>query len=239
MRQIFCVRFQNRVSLALLLLVTSCVPFSFAQKSSQETFPSAEQASRALFRAVQSNDEADLTHVLGCGKDLVSSGDNLQDQHDRDLFIQKYEQMHRLVEEPDGTTLLYVGAENWPFPVPLVLKGGNWFFDADAGADEVTYRRVGENEADAIDTGISLRTSGEVPSGESHGYYFRKLPIQGKDGTDRAMFIAYPAGYRSSGVLTFVITPKAVFEKDLGPQTASLAKSTTTWKKDRSWHRAQ
>jgi len=59
--------------------------------------------------------------------------------------------MHRLVREPDGTTVLYVGAENWPFPIPLVSSRGRWRFDADAGWREITYRRIGANEETAIE----------------------------------------------------------------------------------------
>ena len=54
--------------------------------------------------------------------------------------------MHRLVKEPDGTTVLYIGAENWPTPIPLVKKGSSWYFDTAAGKKEILYRRVGENE---------------------------------------------------------------------------------------------
>src|SRR5919108_6502024 len=95
---------------------------SLAQQSNRETFPSAEKAIHALFAAVQSNNEEAIMQVLGDRKGLVSAGDSLEDQQDRQLFVEKYQQMHRLVEEPDGTTLLYIGAENWPFPVPLVSK---------------------------------------------------------------------------------------------------------------------
>src|SRR5947208_14416917 len=59
--------------------------------------------------------------------------------------------MHRLVREPDGTTVLYIGAENWPFPIPLVSKNGAWYFDSDSGKQEIMFRRVGENEATAIE----------------------------------------------------------------------------------------
>jgi hypothetical protein len=54
------------------------------------------------------------------------------------------------------------------------------------------------------------------------------------------IFIAYPAEYRSSGVMTFAVTANhAVFEKDLGPQTANAAKTVSVLKVDRSWHRAE
>jgi hypothetical protein len=59
--------------------------------------------------------------------------------------------MHRFVKEPDGTVTLVIGAENWPFPIPLVNHQGKWYFDADAGKDEIVFRRIGRNEIAAID----------------------------------------------------------------------------------------
>lgn len=123
-----------------------------AQEAARDTFASAAEAIRALFVAVQDNDEQAITRILGGDEEIASSGDEMEDKRDRERFVQKYQQMHRLVREPDGTTVLYVGAENWPFPVPLVTRQGQWFFDPDAGAQEVLYRRIGENESIAIGT---------------------------------------------------------------------------------------
>jgi hypothetical protein len=218
-----------------------CWPgLSFGQPLSRETFPSAEKASTALFAAVQSDDEAAIARVMGCDKDLVSSGDGLADRQDRQQFLEKYSQMHRLVEEPDGTTQLYIGAENWPFPVPLVSKNDKWFFDADAGKQEVRFRRIGENETYSLETCVALSGGEQPPSDISHGYYFRKVSEKGSGGAKEAIFVAYPAEYRSSGVVTFVVTSNhGVFKKDLGPETASIAKTMNTLKVDRSWHRAE
>jgi len=59
--------------------------------------------------------------------------------------------MHRLVTEANGTASLMVGAENWPFPIPLVNNHGTWFFDTAAGKDEILFRRIGKNELAAVD----------------------------------------------------------------------------------------
>ena len=84
-------------------------------------------------------------------KDILSSGDPTEDQNDRDEFIDRYQQMHRMVMEPDGTTTLYIGAENYPVPIPLVRAAGNaWYFDTAAGKQEILFRRVGENELAVI-----------------------------------------------------------------------------------------
>ena len=79
-----------------------------------------------------------------------SSSDEVEDKLERERFSQKYQEMHRLVREPDGTTVLYIGAENWPFPIPLVSKNGAWYFDSDTGKQEILFRTIGENETTAI-----------------------------------------------------------------------------------------
>jgi len=272
-------RGQITVALSSVLLVASLVPFSFAQKSTRETFPSADAAIHALFVAVQSDNEQALAQILGGGAELVSTDDMAQDKFEREQFARKYEEMHRLVRERDDTTVLYVGAENWPFPVPLVSKAGAWYFDAAAGKQEVLFRRIGENEATAVETchalvlarqraetattggdpvtqyaqtllsaqagnaGREASASQPVPSGPFHGYYFRlpsRQPNRGVRAQVGFAFIAYPAEYRSSGVMTFVVTQDgAVYQKDLGPDTAKRAQKVTAGTPSSSWHAAE
>jgi hypothetical protein len=183
-------------------------------------------------------------HILAGGKELVSTGDETEDKIDREQFAQKYRQMHRLVRESDGTTLLYVGAENWPFPVPLVSRATVWYFDPNAGAQEIRFRRLGENEYTAIKTchavvqstrqpGSNTTNREEIP-GPFHGYYFKILTSQRKSGngseskTGELTVVAYPAAYRSSGVMTFIVTQNGVvYETDLGPSTTDVVKAMT------------
>jgi hypothetical protein len=89
--------------------------------------------------------------MLGAGEELVSSGDTAQDKLERRNFVQKYQEMHRVAPGPAGDSILYIGAENWPFPVPLAMSDGAWRFDPQAGKQEVLYRLIGENEATAIE----------------------------------------------------------------------------------------
>ena len=268
-------RLNATLAIGVVILSVAFVTSSFAQGSKQERFPTAEAAGHALFVAVQSDNDQALAQVLGGGTELVSTGDTAEDQLEREHFAKKYEEMHRLVREPDGTTVLYVGAENWPFPVPLTSKAGAWYFDAVAGKEEVLFRRIGENEATAVEAchalvlsrqGHSTTTAAddpvieyaqtfvashengneapareEVPAGPFHGYYYRMLGGQSKSGANAGFtFIAYPAEYRSSGVMTFVVTEDSVvYEKDLGPDTAKLAKKTTAGTPSSSWHPAE
>jgi hypothetical protein len=270
-------RLSTTLAIGALILAATLVPSSLAQESTQESFSTTEAASHALFVAVQSDNDQALSRILGGDTELVSTDDSAQDQLEREQFAKKYEEMHRLVREPDGTTVLYIGAENWPFPVPLVSRAGAWYFDAAAGKEEVLFRRIGENEATAIEAchalvlsrqgqwttttaddpviqyaqtfvashenGSEASAGKEVPSGPFHGYHFRILSGQPKNGAINNAgftFIAYPAEYRSSGVMTFVVTQdNVVYEKDLGPDTAKLVKKTPAGTPSSSWHPAE
>ena len=124
----------------------------FAQQPGQRTFTSAEDAGREFFAAMQSQDEQAPLRILGpAAKDILSSGDPEEDSDARVGFVTKYEEMHRFVKEPNGTVSLIVGAENWPFPIPLVNNHGSWYFDTPAGKDEILFRRIGKNELAAVD----------------------------------------------------------------------------------------
>jgi hypothetical protein len=73
------------------------------------------------------------------------------DDNARQNFVNKYIQMHRLAYDADGRVILYLGADNWPFPIPLVKKDHGWVFDTAAGEKELVYRRIGANELFTID----------------------------------------------------------------------------------------
>jgi Protein of unknown function (DUF2950) len=142
---------------------------ALAQQAGQETFPSAGKASKALVSALKADDESALIKILGPdAKDIISSGDPVENKDNRAEFVQKYEQMHRLVTEPDGKTTLYIGAENWPTPIPLVHRGSSWYFDTLAGKEEVLYRRVGRNELAVIQVCHELVDAEKEYYGQPH-----------------------------------------------------------------------
>jgi hypothetical protein len=234
---------------ALVLAVGAYAPPVGAQQPKQKTFSSADEAADALFLAARARDEQGLSQILGGSGEILSAGDDRQDEFDRQRFVEKYREMHRLVPERGGT-VLYVGAENWPFPIPLVSTNGVWSFHAQAGMREVLLRRIGENEWFAIETcrGLGeLSTQGQLGKQDAagivgnpvpfNGYYFRALPAA--EGKSRS-FVAYPAEYGSSGVMTFLVSHDgAVYERNLGRRTANLAKKITSDKPDTSWHVVQ
>ena len=132
-------------------LAYSCIP-TFAQQPGQQTFASPEDAGRAFFAAMQAPGDQAPLRILGPeGKDVLSSGDSAEDADARTGFVVKYQEMHRFASESNGTVALVIGAENWPFPIPLVNNHGSWYFDTAAGKDEIVFRRIGRNELAAID----------------------------------------------------------------------------------------
>jgi len=230
-----------RVERALVLVVLAVyAPPSGARQPDQKTFSSPEEVADALFLAVQARDKEGLSQLLGEDEELFAVDDETQDDLDRRRFLEKFREMHRLAYEPEGT-VLYIGAENWPFPIPLTSNDGAWSFDTEAGMNEILFRRIGANESSAIDICHALaRSDGDAATFLEkpvpiHGYYFRALSAGGKP----ASFMAYPAEYGSSGVMTFVVDHDVMYERDLGPRTANAAKSMSRYKPDSTWHAVQ
>lgn len=144
---------QFRILMMVSLFFTSAMLANsgMAQDKAEKTFITPEEASQALYRAVKSDDEKSLLEIFGAGgKQILYSGDTVEDEENRATFLNGYEEMHRLVDEPDGTITLYIGAKNWPLPIPLARKGDLWYFDTEAGLQEILFRRIGRNEISAI-----------------------------------------------------------------------------------------
>jgi len=295
------------VSLFVTLVFSS--QRTLAQEPNQQVFHSPEEASAALFAAAQQTDNRALLGVLGpAGKDLASSGDPAEDRRERERFVAKYKQMHRVTKEHSGVMILYVGAENWPLPIPLVEQNSVWYFNTDAGKEEILARRVGRNELATIDVcyqlvdaqqqryaranngehryalkfigdndgrdglfssenedqsaspldpliasaGVENGTPASHGPAPFNGYYFRILTAQGNNAEGGAKtylvngnmiggfaFVAYPAVYRSSGVMTFIVNQNGgVYQKDLGPDTEKIANAMTEYDPDSTWERA-
>jgi len=173
---------------------------SLAQQPGQKTFPSAEEASNSLVAAMQSKNEKALLAFLGPdGKEIVSSGDEIEDLHTRADFVQRYLEMHRLVNEPDGTTVLYIGARNWPTPIPLVHNANGWYFDTEAGKREILYRRIGRNEMSAIRVCQELAAAEHEYHDAQHSQYAQA--IYSDEGQHNGLYWKVAAGesHRTAG----------------------------------------
>ena len=297
-------RWQSKLTRAAVVLISLVLlaGIAFAQEPGQKTFATPQDAGQALYDAGKSGDKAALEAVLGASSaGILSSGDEVEDKNNRDFFTKRYEQMHRWAKQINGEQALIIGAENWPYPIPLKKAGDAWYFDTQAGVKEILFRRIGRNELRAIRTlhvladaqdeyfsqkqqyaqhvmsepgqqnGLYWKTAeGEPESpigplvaqaaergyGGQHdtpqpfyGYYFHTLTAQGAnmkggaksyivDGkmTGGFSYIAWPAEYRNSGVMTFLVGPDGtVYEKNLGPKTADLAKAINAYNPDKTW----
>jgi hypothetical protein len=202
---------------------------------------------------------------------------------------------------------LYIGAHNWPWPIPLVNKGNSWYFDTEAGKKEILYRRIGRNEMSTTrvcqelvaaekeyyamqhdeyaqkifsdegqHNGLYWKVTGNEPQspigplvaaavaegyakGQAgpptpyHGYLYHVLTSQGRNApgdaknyivngkmTEGFAFVAYPAEYRSSGVMTFIVNQDGVvYQKDLGNKTEVLGKAMKEYNPGSGWQKAE
>ena len=122
----------------------------------QQVFPSPEDAAAALVAAVKTGTNSNILKVLGRGAgDIVESGDDVADAEMRQHFLSAYDARHSINAEGNKKATLIVGADNFPFPIPLVNNRGGWEFDPAAGRIEILYRRIGRNELDAIQTSLA------------------------------------------------------------------------------------
>lgn len=127
-------------------------PGAAAPAAGPPSYATPEEALAALVGAVEKGDTAMLERVLGPGSaDLVSSGDPIADQKERETFLGRYQAHHELAEGDSSDLVLLVGEDRWPLPIPLVRRDGRWLFDGAAGAQELVYRRIGANELRTID----------------------------------------------------------------------------------------
>ena len=295
--------------MGLMIPLTACKKSENPEKPSISVFATPDDASNALLTAAKSDDQNALFSIFGPdSKELIVSGDPVQDKNATAAFVKGYGMMHRWRTMLDGAQILLVGPDNFPFPIPLKKNSdGKWFFDTAAGKDEVLNRRIGRNELAIIDVcragaqgeaeyfsklhdgektkqyatkflsdpgkqnGLYWKTAeGQPPSplgplaafasaegynakpeGHTpfHGYYFHMLKgqtdktpggakqyvVDGKM-TNGFAFVAYPAQYGNSGVMTFMINQDGVLlEKDLGKMTTETATAMTEFDPDSSW----
>jgi len=295
----------NKAFVSLTIATLLCTAVSVA--GAQQAFKTPDEAATALATAAKASDMKALATVLGPdGEDIVSSGDEVADAETRQKFVAAYDAKHQIKMDGDNKATMIVGNDDFPVPIPIVRKDGQWKFDAAAGREEILFRRIGKNELDAIQsclayvdaqneyaekdrTGAGVKAyaqrivsqqgkkdglywptaQGEEPSplGELvaqataqgyragagrtpfHGYYFKILNKQGPAAPGGALdyvvrgnmiggfgLIAYPAEYRNSGVMTFMVSHSGkVYEKDLGPSTAKLAEQITAYNPDKTW----
>jgi hypothetical protein len=293
--------------LAFTILVAGLV-HGVGQSNGAKTFATPEEARNALIQAAAKGLD-DVKSLMGPdANEIMRTADPVEDKRILDRFNELVAQKSRMDPDPMNPKqmILVVGNEDWPFAVPLAEKNGRWFYDIQAGKEEIRRRIIGSNELDVIqicqayvhaqeeyaatdwngngtreyakkffssegkkdglywpgeDSPVGENFARAVAAGYSapngvrrpfHGYYFKILLAQGPDADEGAIdyvvqgmmiggfaLVAWPAEYRVSGIQTFMVNQDGVvFEKDLGPQTGSIAEAMTKFNPDDSWDEA-
>jgi len=133
--------------LILLFTLFACVAVAGIARADQQHFSSPDDAAKALVDATRTMDLKAALAILGNeAMPIISSGDKVADAEYRQSFVDRYDQMHRFVTLKNGDEILYIGAENYPFPIPLVKDAQGWYFNTPAGEREILYRRIGQDE---------------------------------------------------------------------------------------------
>lgn len=132
-------------------------------------------------------------------------------------------------------------------------------FASSEGKRDGLYWQAGENEEESPFGPLIARATEEgyrgglddVPPEPFHGYYFKILKAQGEHASGGAFdyaadgkmvlgfaLVAYPAKYGASGIVTFIVNQQGViYEKDLGPETETVAAAMTLYDPDDSWRK--
>ena len=122
-----------------------------AAAQAPKTFPTPEEAVKALAAAVKKKDPAQLLAIFGAdGPDLVDTSAGPGGRRNRQVFAVAFAERWKLEDLPSGGKTLVIGKEDWPFPVPIVKGAKGWHFDTAAGKAEVIARRIGRNELAVI-----------------------------------------------------------------------------------------
>jgi len=116
-----------------------------------KTFATPEAAVSALISATSTKDNEALHALFGpAGADLENP-DRIQSTNELSAFTLAFHETNRLTRLSDSQYVLEVGADLWPFPVPIEKKDGRWFFDTEIGKDELLSRRIGQNELSTLE----------------------------------------------------------------------------------------
>jgi hypothetical protein len=116
----------------------------------EQQFSSPEAAVDALKTAVAAKDTNALHAIFGPAAHALVSVDLVEATNERELFASGLAEKTVLMRESDSQAVLHLGADGWPFPIPLRKQDGQWLFDTEAGKEEILNRRIGANELGAL-----------------------------------------------------------------------------------------
>jgi len=175
--------FSSLLLLAVTLVLVSCSKRESTNPGAeQKTFASPQAAGQALYDAAKSGDQPALLSIFGSeGKDLVFSGDAVQDKNTAQRFVSAYQQMNRWSKSGSGQQVLYIGADNFAFPIPLKQNSsGQWVFDTAQGKNEVLARRIGDGELTAIGVLTEIANAQQEYFSQNHQFAQKIVSDEGQ-----------------------------------------------------------
>lgn len=134
----------------LLVTLAICGSPGRALAADEQRFDSPQAAVDALTAAAEARDTNALHAIFGPAAHSLVSVDVVDAAHERELFMNRLKEKVQLVAESDSKEMLQLGADGWPFPIPLIKENGQWHFDTEAGREEILNRRIGGDELGAI-----------------------------------------------------------------------------------------
>jgi hypothetical protein len=140
--------FRRNIALALAL----GAPFLLGAAEIGKTFPTPEAAVSALLAAASAQDTNAFRAIFGPVAEDIMNPDRVQATNELSAFNAAASQRQQIVHESENKCVLEIGDNSWPFPVPIVKRNGAWFFDTEAGKDELLNRRIGKNELATLDS---------------------------------------------------------------------------------------
>ena len=179
-------RFRLIFTLLLALTLASTVSCNKRELTTenieQKTFASPEAAGTALYDAAKTGDQNTLMSIFGpAGKDLIFSGDPIKDKNAAERFVAEYDQMNRWSKSESGGEILYIGADNFPFPIPLSQNAsGQWTFNTTAGKNEVLARRIGDGELTTIGVLTQIADAQQEYFNQNHQFAQKFLSDEGQ-----------------------------------------------------------
>ena len=156
-------------AIASALIALAAAAIASAQPADHRTFPTPEDAVKALIDATRAGKLDELIAIFGPdSRELVASADPATARQNQQVFIVAAKEKWHLEDSAANRKTLVIGNEDWPFPVPLVKDASGWRFDTAAGKEEVIARRIGRNELETIDTCHAYVTAQRRYAAEGH-----------------------------------------------------------------------
>jgi hypothetical protein len=138
--------FKSMLNRNLALALALSVPIVSSASDIGKLFATPEAAAAALLTAAKAEDTNAFRVIFGPVGVEIENPDRVQAANELSAFNAAASQHQRLVQKSDSEYVLELGDNSWPFPVPIVKRNGQWFFDTEAGKEEILNRHIGKNE---------------------------------------------------------------------------------------------